>query len=194
MCLLNNDVVKNHVNNQYEFLLFCNNDIILMNNVIYGMLKIFKEKPKVGTVGCRLHFEDNTIQHDGILAYIDKHKSFRITHKNLRSYYNYETKLTEAPGSTAAILMIRKNTFINCGMFNENYISCFEDVELNFKCLTLGLKNYYDGSLVSYHLESQTRNDDEDSLKKQEHDYLNSLMPFININFDKVSKQIMVLS
>ena len=30
---INNDVVKNHVTNEYEFLLFCNNDIMLLNNI-----------------------------------------------------------------------------------------------------------------------------------------------------------------
>ena len=190
---INNDVVKNYVSDKYEFLLFCNNDIKILNNVVYGMLKVFKEKSKVGTVGCRLHFEDNTIQHDGILPMMTKQNRFAVTHYNLNSYYNYKTNLIECPGSTAALLMIRKNTFINCEMFNENYTSCFEDVELNFKCITLGLKNYYDGSLVSYHLESQTRNDEEDKLKKLQNDYLNCLEPFVKTNFNKIRGQIMVL-
>ncbi len=190
---INNDIVKNYVTDEYEFLLFCNNDIKIMNNVIYGMLKIFKEKTKVGTVGCRLHFGDNTIQHDGILLFLDKNKNFGLTHRSFKNYFNYHLNISEVPGSTAALMMIRKKTFMSCGMFNENYINCFEDVELNLKCVTLGLKNYYDGSLVSYHLESQTRNDDENNQKKQNQDYVNGLLPFVNFNFDKIMKQIMVL-
>mgnify|MGYP000085323662 CR=1 FL=1 len=30
---INNDVVKHHITNEYEYLLFCNNDIKLLNNV-----------------------------------------------------------------------------------------------------------------------------------------------------------------
>jgi hypothetical protein len=32
------------------------------------MLQIFKDNPRTGTVGCRLHFGDNTVQHEGILV------------------------------------------------------------------------------------------------------------------------------
>jgi GT2 family glycosyltransferase len=191
---INNDVVLNYVTDNHEFLLFCNNDVKLLNNVIYGMLKTFKDKTKVGTVGCRLHFEDNTIQHDAIYPFVMKDKTFHVTHKNLMAYYNYRTTLVESPGSTAALLMIRKEIFIKCGGFNQKYTSCFEDVELNFTCLTLGLKNYYDGSLVAYHLESQTRNDDEEKINKLRKDYVNTLVPFVNGNFDKIKHQITILN
>jgi GT2 family glycosyltransferase len=84
--------------------------------------------------------------------------------------------------------MIRKSVFEKCDYFNENYISCFEDVELNLKCLLLGYNNYYDGSLVSYHYESQTRNEDPNNMKKLNQDYLNNLIPFVNKNINKLNK------
>ena len=111
---INNDVVKNHVTDEYEFLLFCNNDIKLLNNVIYGMLNIFKTTPKVGTVGCRLHFEDNTIQHDGILCFIDKNNHLQIGHQSLLSYYNFSNITRKVIGSTAALIIIKKYLFIKC--------------------------------------------------------------------------------
>jgi GT2 family glycosyltransferase len=192
---INNDVVKNHTNNEHEFLLFCNNDVKLLNNVIYGMLKIFKTKNNVGTVGCRLHFEDNTIQHDGVLFYVDsktKNQLF-ITHKNIGNYYNYSLGINEVVGSTAALLMIRKNVFLKCGGFNENYITCFEDVELNLKCLLLGLVNYCDSNLVAYHYESQTRQDDTEDSKKQSFDYTERIIPFVNQNLNKIKKYIQLI-
>ena len=190
---INNDIVKNHITNEYEYILFSNNDIKLLNNVVYGMLKIFNENKKVGTVGARLHYEDNTIQHDGIITYIDKQRTFQVTHSNLRSYYNFTTNLKKVVGSTAALLMIRKNVFEKCGYFNENYISCFEDVELNLKCITLGFDNFYDGSLVAYHLESQTRNEDSENISKLQKDYINSLHPFVVKNIEKIKNHIVVL-
>jgi len=190
---INNDIVKNHISSDYEYLLFSNNDIKLLNNVVYGMLKIFNDNKKVGTVGARLHYEDNTIQHDGIVTFIDKKRDFQVTHSNLKSYYNFTTNVKKVVGSTAALLMIRKNVFEKCGYFNENYISCFEDVELNLKCVTLGFDNYYDGSLVAYHLESQTRNEDSDNLLKLQTDYFQSLQPFVINNLEKIKKHIMVM-
>jgi GT2 family glycosyltransferase len=190
---INNDVVKNHVTDEYEFLLFCNNDIKLLNNVIYGMLNIFKTTPKVGTVGCRLHFEDNTIQHDGVICLFDSKQNLLISHHGLNSYYNFSNNNRKILGSTAALLIIKKDVFIKCGYFNENYTTCFEDVELNLKCLMLGLDNYCNSNLVSYHYESQTRNDDEEKSKKQLYDYNNILKPFVINNYDKLKTHIKII-
>ena len=185
---INNDVVKNHVNGDYEFLLFCNNDIKLLNNVIYGMLNVFKTKNNVGTVGCRLHFGDNTIQHDGIVMYIHKEQKLEFTHHGLKSYYNYRPSLNLVVGSTGALLMIKKNLFNSIGYFNEGYENCFEDVELNLQCLLRGHYNYYDGNLVAYHYESMTRK--EENKINVTNDYINVLMPFVNKNLEKLNKYI----
>jgi GT2 family glycosyltransferase len=189
---INNDVVKNHITKDYEFVLFCNNDIKILNNVVYGMLKTFKDNHRTGTVGCRLHFEDNTVQHDGIVTFLDKNRSFQVSHLNLRSYYSYTLPTKKIVGSTGALLMIRKSVFEKCDYFNENYISCFEDVELNLKCLLLGYNNYYDGSLVSYHYESQTRNEDPEIRNKMTQDYQKNLLPFVVKHFDKLKGHIIV--
>jgi GT2 family glycosyltransferase len=190
---INNDVVKNHVTDEYEFLLFCNNDIKLLNNVIYGMLNIFKTTPKVGTVGCRLHFEDNTIQHDGVICFLNSEQRLLISHHSLSSYYNFSNITRKVIGSTAALLMIKKDVFIKCEYFNENYTTCFEDVELNLKCLTLGLDNYCNSNLVSYHYESKTRNNDADKVTKESEDYNNYLIPFVIKNYQKLKTHIQII-
>jgi GT2 family glycosyltransferase len=187
---INNEVVRDYIGNEYEFLLFCNNDIKLMNNVVYGMLKTFKEKPKVGTIGCRLHFGDNTIQHDGIMLYAKPNSSVQVTHYGLRNYYNYTIGVKSVPGSTGALLGVRKNTFIKSGLFNEKYTNCFEDVELNLKLLTLGFENIFDGSLVAYHYESQTRNENPDNIKTLLNDYNYNLYPFISENVSTIKKYV----
>ena len=191
---INNDVVKNHIDDNYEFLLFCNNDIKILNNVIYNMLNIFKTDKKVGTVGGRLHFEDSTVQHDGIILFLDNNKQLQISHKNIRNYYNYNTNSNIVVGNTGALLMIRKTTFEKCGLFNENYINCFEDVELNLNCVLMGLNNYCDSSSVAYHYESKTRNEDENNITKLMSDYKNNLFPFLIKNLDKIKHHIFNLN
>jgi GT2 family glycosyltransferase len=184
---INNDVVKNHIGNDYEFLLFCNNDIKVMNNVIYGMLNIFKTNNNVGTVGCRLHFGDNTVQHDGVMLFVNNN-NLGITHVGINSYYYYTPNTKSLLGSTAALMMIKKSVFEKLGMFNESYQNCFEDVELNLQSIINGYNNYYDGNLVAYHYESQTRKN-ENKLSINE-DYFNTLKPFISNNFDKIKQHI----
>lgn len=191
---VNNDIVKNYINNDFTYILFCNNDIKILNNVISGMLNIFKTEGNVGTVGCRLHFGDGTVQHDGVVGLQKKDdKSIYVTHLGFKSYYGYTPYVKEVFGNTAALMMIRKNTFEKCGYFDEKYISCFEDVQLNLTCLILGYKNFYDGRLVAYHYESQTRNDDGENLKKQGFDYKENLLPFINENMNKLQKHFTVI-
>ena len=186
---INNDVVKNHLSDRHEFLLFCNNDIKILNNVIYGMIKIFKEKPKAGTIGCRLHFEDNTVQHDGVILQPNPTTGqINLTHASLGAYYSYTTGIKEVMGNTAALMMIRKKIFSKIGGYNEEYTTCFEDVELNLSARLNGFINYYDGSLVSYHYESQTRGKNEKNSKGEYNDYVNVLIPFIEKHHNRLFK------
>jgi GT2 family glycosyltransferase len=182
---INNDVVNNYLSEEYEFLLFSNNDIKILNNVIYGMLKSFKTDRKIGTLGVRLHFGDNTIQHNGILLYVSKNNTLNITHLFLKNYHNYNQNLTEVVGNTAGLMMVKRDVFVKIGGFNEGYISCFEDVEFNIECLKLGYLNYCDGSLVGYHYESQTRKD-EDILNSVNEDFKMRILP-------KITKEINIL-
>jgi GT2 family glycosyltransferase len=85
--------------------------------------------------------------------------------------------------------MIRKTLFSKIGGYNENYTTCFEDVELNLSCLIFGFKNYYDGNLVAYHYESKTRGKNIENSKKESLDYSETLLPFIQKNYNKLFKK-----
>jgi len=188
---INNDVVKNLPNNNYDFLLFSNNDIKILNDVISGMLSVFELNKLCGTVGSRLHFEDNTIQHDGVFMGIKQSNgSVVVDHMNLRNYYNYSINTKEVFGNTGGLMMTRKTIFENNNMFNENYISCFEDVEYNLILNTIGLKNYICSECVAYHYESKTRNEDPKNLDKLRYDYVTNLFPIIKKNLDKIKHKI----
>lgn len=182
---INNDVVRNHVTDEYHYILFCNNDIKLMNNVIYNMLVVFKENSNVGTVGARLHFEDCTIQHSGVMINRDENGNMRLGHVGYGSYYNFITNTSTILGNTAALLMIRKTTFIKCGMFNEGYVEYFEDVELNLSCILMGYKNYFSGKSVAHHYESKSRNEVEGINERQQQDGVR-LNEFMNKNGRKI--------
>jgi GT2 family glycosyltransferase len=157
------------------------------------MLKHFKENPKIGTVGCRLHYGNNTIQHNGIVANFDSVGNFGVGHIDLNKYYSKTYKVNDVIGSTGGLLMIKKIIFEKLGYFNENYISCFEDVELNLKSTLLCYRNICDTSLVAYHFESQTRNDDPENLKKLQLDFKNTLFPFVSNNIERLHKHILMI-
>lgn len=162
---INNDVVKNHVSKDTDLLLFSNNDIELINDAITEMVNLWiKNKKRCGTVGARLHFGDNTLQHAGIFLYGKKNGEqvqVGLTHHGHKSSYTYPFENTVGIiGSTAAFLLIEKKLFKEVGMFNEEYFDCLEDVELNLACSLKGKVNCLAGNAVAYHYESKTRKTD----------------------------------
>jgi GT2 family glycosyltransferase len=191
---INNNVVENLPNNVYDFLLFSNNDIKILNDVISGMLSVFESNKLCGTVGCRLHFEDNTIQHDGVFMGVKESNGIiDVSHNNIRNYYNYSNSTKEVFGNTGGLMMTRKTIFENNNMFNENYISCFEDVEFNIILNSIGLKNYLCGECVAYHYESKTRNEDPKNLDKLRYDYITNLIPSVKKNIEKIKHKLILL-
>ena len=143
------------------------------------MVNVFNKNKQTGTVGIRLHFGDNKIQHSGVIAFVDNNYNIRVSHHGLGTYFNYHQGIKEVFGNTAAFMMIRKSLFEKIGGFNEKYNECFEDVELNVECLNRRYKNYFIGAAVAYHYESQTRNKDKEKLKKESEDYIYHLLPKI---------------
>ena len=196
---INNAVVNEYVDKDSELLLFCNNDIELINDAISEMINIYlKNKHTVGTIGCRLHYEDNTLQHYGMIMFILKKwivrnqvQSIGVSHNNLKSAYQYEKIGYESViGNTGALLLIRKQLFDKIGGFNPNYVECFEDVELNLELICLNKKNILCRSAVAYHYESKTRDENKNKFKKLQEDYKERLFPFVMNNINKLKKHI----
>ena len=188
---INNDVVKNYVDKNTDYVLFCNNDIIMLNDCLTRFVNKFNNKHNLGTIGARLHFSDGSIQHGGQIMFIDKNNNLQVSHDNLQTHYNYNTKDKLVCGNTAAFVMTRKKTFEKLGMFNENYISCFEDVELGLQTILHGFENICDMNSVCYHLESQTRNDDDKKIEMLQQDWIERLFPFVVKNQNKLNKYIL---
>jgi len=186
---INNDVVKNHVSDDTKYLLFSNNDIKLINDAISLMVQEAEKNKNFGTIGCRLHYSDNTIQHSGIVLLVFKNQSMGVTHFGLKSYYRYYEYKGDVLGNTAAFMLTPKELFNKIGGFNESYIECFEDVEYNMQCILNGRKNIFLGDAVAYHFESQSRNEDPNQLKRINIDWSERLQPFI-VTHKEITKYI----
>jgi len=172
---INNDVVTNHIDKDSDYILFCNNDIKLVNNAVDQIINLADtNKENFGTIGCRLYFEDKTIQHSGIIVN-NYNNNIHITHKGFKKYNDYykntvNTKNSKFLGNTAAFMLTKYKDFLNI-KFNENYIECLEDVEYNIKMLENKCINYFVGNAVCYHYESKTRNLNPDKNKNFSIDY-----------------------
>ena len=127
------------------------------------LLNVFNDKKKIGVLGARLLFEDETIQHDG-LAY-QKLPSFKdlwlIDHpaKGLPVWMANENGVRAMSSVTGACMMMKKTTYKELNGLDESYVlGDFEDSDLCLKALKAGYKNYIDSSTSLYHLERQSQN------------------------------------
>ncbi len=192
---INNDVVKNHISLDSELLLFCNNDIKLLNDSVSLMVKTYQDYNNTGTIGIRLHYEDNTVQHGGVLCAVTQKNELRFGHYEFGNYYNYSKSLNRSVfGNTGAFMMISKKIFLKCEMFNENYTECFEDVELSIKAILNGCENIYLGNGVAYHYESQTRKKDTLKQQREYNDMVTLLYPMVKDNLVKLEKYILLIN
>jgi len=157
---INNDMVKNHVSTDTELVLFCNDDVKLLNDVLSRCVEIYNDnQATVGTIGIRLHYGDSSVQHNGIIMGFDRSNQLRLSHKDIRKSEGYFTGVNyNSFGNTGGFMLINKVLFESYGGFNEEYIECLEDVELNLKCRHQGLKNITISDAVAYHYESVSRN------------------------------------
>jgi hypothetical protein len=153
-----------------------------------------KNKKSCGTVGARLHFGDHTIQHAGIMLFGKPQKTGQmqigLSHSGFRTSYSYPiNNQIGTLGNTGAFLLIKKDLFEEIGMFNESYLDCLEDVELNMQCIMKGKKNMFAGNAVAYHFESRTRKSDG-AIKPED---FNTLMKYVNEHNKQLIRYIKII-
>jgi len=191
----NNEIVKKYFTDE-ELLLFCNNDIQLINNALDLMVLTYqKNKQRCGTIGCRLLYPNLKVQHGGIILYVDKNKRLGASHYGLKSYYSFNSRLSSnMVGCTGAFLLMNKKSFEKVNGFNENTVECFEDVVLNIDAIAkLDKTNFYQGDAVCYHYESLTRDESPDKFERIGKDFINVLQPKILENKNKLKNYIVIL-
>lgn len=180
---LNNDIVRNHLDQGFELLLFCNNDVVIHGDAVNQMAHQMSRNPKLfGTIGCRLLFENGLIQHDGQALSVWKDGTFRgVTHFNLhRDPATVALPMRLVIGNTFALCVSTLEVFNLVGGLNQIYKNCFEDVEYNLQCLLAGRINVtLESNHFSHHLESYSRKNSE-STARIDPDDVKRLTTFIN--------------
>ena len=115
----NNLMVKKHC--QSDAVLFLNDDIQLQDDFISKGLELL-EKPQVGFVGCKLIRPDETIQHAGVVAFVDDVGNLIGPAHYLYNYKDDKDTSDWTPlAVTGACMMCRRELFKSLGGFNEEY-------------------------------------------------------------------------
>jgi glycosyltransferase involved in cell wall biosynthesis len=184
---VNNDIVFNYIDKGTELVLFCDSGIEMINDAISIMVsECLKNKKEIGTVGCRLHFKDNKIQHGGIVCYMNKENRMGFTNQGIRTVFGASFKKEENIfGNTKNFFMIRKALFIGIGGFDTSPEESYEDILLSIECILRNYKNIYVGEAACFTNEISDKKDVE-KLRNEQKVAINLIAP----KFSKYQKKL----
>ena len=112
----------------------------------------------VGAVGAKLLFEDDRIQHAGILFNQDglPFHPFRLLHKNHIGYNGFTHVIRDYSAVTGACLLFRKNDFERVNGFDETFAIDFNDIDFLLKLRALGKNVVFTPFAELYHFEGMS--------------------------------------
>ncbi len=150
-----------------EYVLLLNNDTEMIEpDSIKEMLDVCM-RPDVGIVGAKLIFEDNTIQHAGVIigfGGVAGH-AFIGQDRDDNGYFSRIISVQDLSAVTAACLMVRRSVFDEVEGLNEEFKVAFNDIDFCLKVRKAGYLVVYNPYAQFYHYESKSRGQ-EDSADK----------------------------
>jgi len=138
-----------------RFLIFLNNDTIPLKDWLTALVAEVTSHQDVGIVGSKLLYQDNTIQHAGVVFSREGRMPYHLYTHFHRDHPAVNQRRT-FQSVTAACMLIRREIFETVGGFDEGFRNGFEDVDLCLKVGDKGWQVVYQPLSVLYHLESQT--------------------------------------
>ena len=151
-----------------EYLLLLNNDTEVITPGWLEEMVMYAQQKRVGCVGAKLLYPDDTIQHAGVGVGIGGvaghlHKYFPATSDGYMGRLNY---VQDVYGDTAACLLIRKEIYDEVHGLDESYAVAFNDVDFCVRVREAGYTNVFTPFAQLYHYESKSRGM-EDTPEKQ---------------------------
>lgn len=181
-----------------EYILFLNNDTkVIEPDSIEDMLGVC-QREDVGVVGAKLLYEDDTVQHCGVVVGYHGYATaaFSLIDRNDFGYMGRPRVSWDVSAVTAACLMTKREIFDEVDGFDEDFKVACNDVDLCLKIRSLNKWIVEDVFSVWYHYESKSRGL-EDTPEKQARfqseiarfqkkwpEILKNGDPFHNPNFD----------
>lgn len=158
---LNNFAAHNSVYKDSDLILFMNNDVELDSNALKEMVR-WIDQPKIGMVGCRLHYPDDRLQHVGVeLSNAGAMKTMNFIHRDGGQKVSHSMAgqvLGIADAVTAACSLVRRELFMKVGGFDEIwYPVAYSDMELARRLRRLGYYCFFTPYAFGVHHESKSR-------------------------------------
>ena len=142
-----------------EYLLLLNNDTEIINEDCLEELLGYCTRDDVGAVGARLYFEDDTIQHAGVVigfGGIAGH-CFVMQPRGFTGYCHRIICAQDYSAVTAACMMVKRKAFDEVGGLSEELQVAFNDIDFCMKLRQAGYLIVYNPYAELYHYESKSR-------------------------------------
>ncbi|MGI6080797.1 MAG: glycosyltransferase family 2 protein [Candidatus Avilachnospira sp.] len=142
-----------------KYLLFLNNDVeLIAPDSIKEMLSLM-QRDEVGVCGARLLYEDDTIQHAGVVVGFGGIAGgcFIGLHEKENSYMHRAMCSQDYSAVTAACLMTKRDVFMSAGGFYEGLAVAFNDIDYCMSVRSMGKLVVYDPYVSFHHYESKSR-------------------------------------
>ena len=142
-----------------EYLLLLNNDTEIINPDCLEELLGYCMRKDVGAVGARLYYEDDTIQHAGVVigfGGIAGH-CFVQQKRGTTGYCHRIICAQDYSAVTAACMMVKKSAFDAVGGLSEELAVAFNDIDFCMKLRKEGYLIVYNPYAELYHYESKSR-------------------------------------
>ncbi|MGB5748437.1 MAG: glycosyltransferase, partial [Desulfobacterales bacterium] len=190
--------------NNYAASLANGSHIVLMNNDIEintdGWIEALLEhsqRDKIGAVGAKLYYPNNTVQHAGVILGIAGFAghSHRHAKRNSPGYFNRLNCVQNVSAVTGALLMVKKYLYERVGGLDEDNLGiALNDIDFCLKLRKIDLLNILTPYCEAYHYESASRGYESSPgkitrfeneikyFKKKWRDYLAQGDPYYNCN------------
>lgn len=151
-----------------EYALLLNNDIEVITADWIEQMLMFAQRKDVGAVGAKLYYDDDTIQHAGVIVGLGgvaghSHKGFARENPGYMARASIAQNLSAC---TAACLMIRKDVYNEVGGLDEGYAVAFNDIDFCMKIRKAGYLIAFTPFAEFYHYESKSRGDEDTPEKR----------------------------
>ncbi len=142
-----------------DYYLFLNNDTKVITGDFIESMLVYCRVKTVGIVGAKLLYEDDTVQHAGILVGVDGkiQALFAGIPAHKHGYVARNVSSACCSAVTGACLMIRKDVFEECKGWDESFPVAYNDVDLCLNAQAHGYDVVFDAFAQLYHYESKSR-------------------------------------
>lgn len=142
-----------------EYLLFLNNDTEMISEDALKEMLGCCMREEVGAVGAKLLYDDDTVQHAGVVVGFGGYAGHVNTGIG-RDDYGYMVRAMincNYSAVTAACMMTKKDLFLQVGGFDEQFVVACNDVDYCLKLRAIDKLIVYNAFSEWYHYESKSR-------------------------------------